>query len=104
MVSADQAEWTDEWERERHFRKHGAKLGRKSVSAYDLSARATIRAGKRFTYQDAGSGERRVGYYHQPTKRLTVLAESEERIVTHFRCDEGYVRGLRDTSYRPRGE
>jgi hypothetical protein len=95
----DRAPWTSEWERRRHFRKHGPSLGLSTAEAYDASARATIRAGRRFTFRRARTGDPRVGYYHLATRRLTVLDGPESRVITHFRCRERYVRRLDGSTY-----
>jgi len=41
--------------------------------------------------------ERRVGYFDRRNGRLTVLDDAETYIVTHFRCDEDYVRACPDS-------
>ena len=74
-------------------------MGYGTEEAYDRSARGTIRAGKRFTCREAATLLRRVGYYDRRMDRLTVLNESETRIVNHFRCDEAYVRRQIDSDY-----
>jgi hypothetical protein len=71
-----------------------------TVDAYDQSARATWRIGKRFTFTDGSSSETRIGYYDPPTRRLIVLTDDELVFVTHFDCDESYVRLLPDSRYR----
>jgi hypothetical protein len=98
-VPADTAVWPSHWSLLHHFYKHGPGLGRATVEAYDESARATIRVGRRFTYTDPSSSEARVGYYHPPTQRFTALSADESRILTHFRRDEAYVRRLPDSTY-----
>lgn len=100
MPQADQVAWTNQRERFRHFRRHGQVLGRLTEDDYDASARATIRAGKRFTYTDSGTGKQRVGYYDLRSERFTALNEAETRILTHFRCPERYVRTLPESAYR----
>jgi len=102
VPQTDQASWTSERERSRHFRKHGPLLGQVTEDDYDASARATIRVGQRFTYDDAGTGRRRVGYYHARTERFTVVNERETRLLTHYRCPERYVRMLPSSEYRRR--
>jgi hypothetical protein len=99
---ADQARWTSERERSRHFQKHGPLLGQRTEDEYEASARATIRVGQRFTYEDSGTGRPRVGYYHVRTERFTALNERETRLLTHFRCPERYVRLLPSSGYRRR--
>lgn len=98
-MPADTATWPSRSSLLRHFHKHGPDLGRATVEAYDESARATIRVGRRFTYTDPFSGESRVGYYHRATQRFTALRADESHILTHFRQDEAYVRRLPDSTY-----
>lgn len=100
MPQPDLARWTSERERSGHFQKHGPLLGRLTEDDCDASARATIRVGQRFTYEDAGTGRQRVGYYHARTERFTALNETETRILTHCRCPEWYVRLLMSSEYR----
>ena len=100
MPQADQAPWVSTHERSKHFRKHGDDLGRETIEEYDRSARATIRAGKRFTYQDTATREQRIGYFDEQYERLTVLDEGEVTLVTHFHCPERYVRRLPASDYR----
>ena len=102
MPKADLARWGNRQKRLSHFRKHGPLLNQQDVDDYDKSARATIRAGKRFTYEDTTAGEQRVGYYDRHLERLTALDEVEETIVTHFRCPERYVRSLPASDYSRR--
>lgn len=71
-----------------------------SLQTTMIRAPATIRAGKRFTYQDAITGERRVGYYDRRHERLTALDGMEGIILTHFHCPERYVRALPASDYR----
>jgi hypothetical protein len=85
------------WTNQRERGKHGAILGRATESEYEASALATIRVGTRFTFRDNGTGKRRVGYYDLRNQRITVLDEAEATIVTHFVCEEGYVRQLQES-------
>ena len=100
MSQADQAPWVSSHERSKHFRKHGQALERETVEEYDRSARATIRAGKRFIYRDTTTSEQRVGYFDGRYERLTVVDDREATIVTHFHCPERYVRNLSTSDYR----
>lgn len=100
VADPSQAPWFSEFERRSHFRKHGQKLGTDAIETYDASARGTIRAGRRFTYRQPITGERRVGYYHRPTQRFTVMTDDEATIVSHFVCPERYVRRLPDSDYQ----
>ena len=70
------------------FEEHQADLRVRTREDYDRSARATIRAGRRFTYTDRSSGETRVGYYDARTRRFTALSPDERRLITHFRPDD----------------
>ena len=74
-------------------------MGYTTIEAYDRSARGTIRAGTRFTYRERGGLLKRVGYFHRQTGRLTVLDESETRIVNHFECSEVYIRRQINSDY-----
>jgi len=95
----DQAPWKSDRLRQWHFLKHGQVLGVPTVEAYDASARATIRIGVRFTFRDRSTGIMHAGFYHRRTQRLTTLRVTEDEILTHFRCDETYVRGLPESDY-----
>jgi len=97
---ADQAPWTNSHERRRHFHKHRQQFPHLTEDGYDASARATIRTGKRFTYEDSGQRKRRVGYYDPYTQRFTALNEAETNVLTHYRCLERYVRNLPASDYR----
>lgn len=93
------ARWASAAELASHFLKHGPKLGLVSESEYDASGRATMRAGMRFTYEDPGSGGRRVGYFDRRSGLFTALTGDETIILTHFLVDEAYVRNLPDSTY-----
>lgn len=82
-----------------HFEKHGPKLGFVSESEYDASARTTIRGGRRFTYEDPGSGEARVGCFDGRSGLFTALTADETVILTHFLADGDYVRNLTASTY-----
>ncbi len=99
-MAPDQAPWASAQTLRDHFHQHGEVLGRSTLEGYDLSARAAFRVGKRFTFTDTKSGRKRVGYYDARNERLTVLTEQEIRIVTHFHCEETYVRHRPDSDYR----
>ncbi len=83
-----------------HFRRHGPELRCPTATAYEASAQGTIRNGIRFTFRDATTEKRRVGYYDLRTKRLTILDEAEQVIVSHFVRDEEYVRRLWESDYQ----
>jgi hypothetical protein len=103
---ADTAAWLNHQELYEHFRRHGAALGVATALEYDASGRDTIRAGRRFTYREADTGRRRVGYFEAATLRFTALSPNEQRILTHYRADAPeYPRRLRSSTYeRPAGE
>lgn len=88
------ARWASAAELTSHFLKHGPKLGFLNESEYDTSGRVTMRAGRRFTYEDPGSGEPRVGYFDRRSGLFTALTADETIILTHFLTDEAYVRNL----------
>lgn len=86
-----------------HFLAHGGDLSVRTVDEYDASARATLRAGRRFTYIDRRSGEPRVGYYQPSPRRFTALTEDMQTILTHFRPeDPDYPRKLLRSTYTRR--
>jgi hypothetical protein len=94
------AQWRSQTELYRHFQKHRWKLGVKTASAYDVSARATIRAGKRFEYEDDTTLLRRVGYFEEQTLRFTALTLDEKIILSHYRTDDrNYPRRRRGSTY-----
>jgi hypothetical protein len=96
------AEWKTAAHLTDHFGDHGRELGCDTVEAYDASAQSTLDAGTYFEYFDHDAQETRTGCYDHRTQRLTVL-DRDDRIVTHFRCPEWYVRGLSYSNYeRPR--
>lgn len=71
-----------------------------TAADYDRSARATIRAGQRFTYTDRDSRQPRVGYYDARTRRFTALTSNERRLLSHYRTDDtSYPRRLPDSTY-----
>jgi hypothetical protein len=79
--------------------RHGPKLGLRSESEYNASGLLTIRAGRRFTYADLGSGEPRVGYFDARSSLFTALTADEAIILTHFLTERDYVRSLPDSTY-----
>jgi pyocin large subunit-like protein len=93
-------EWDSPDDLQEHFEAHGALLDCQTVEAYDESARATMDEGTFFNYQDRSTGEWRLGYYDRLAERFTAVNEDGDTIVTHFRCDERYVRGLPENDYR----
>jgi pyocin large subunit-like protein len=100
---ADTAEWPDQQYEYRHFRKHRWGLGVQTVAEYTRSARATIRAGREFTYNDPQFGDPRVGYYQETPRRFTALTVDRQTILTHFRPDApDYARTLPQSTYRRR--
>ena len=88
-----------------HAQKHADDLGLDSVGAYDTSARATIRHGRRFVYRykvTLPSGKtgwkKRVGYY-RPTADggglLTVTSQTGKKptILSHYRTTKEKLKG-----------
>jgi hypothetical protein len=97
---ADTAQWPNPGYCQRHFRQHRSGLGVATVADYDRSARATIRAGRRFSFTDRDSGQLRVGYYEVRTRRFTALTADERRLRSHYRTDDAsYPRRLPDSTY-----
>ncbi len=82
-----------------HFRDQGREVGARTVEEYDASARHVIASGTIFTFEDRSTGETRVGCYERSTSLFTSLSEDDRWIVTHFRCDERYLRGLPESTY-----
>jgi pyocin large subunit-like protein len=93
-------EWASQEQLETHFADHGSRLGCQSVEEYERSSKATIDQGTFFNYRDRSTGQWRLGYYDRLTQRFTSVDEDGERIVTHFRCSESYIRGLPENDYR----
>jgi hypothetical protein len=92
------AEWRTPRHLVDHYATHGWEFAAYSVADYDVSAQETLTVGTYFEYFDDDSGEWRTGCYHRETRRLTVLDE-DDKIVTHFRCRESYVRFLSESTY-----
>ncbi len=69
-----------------HFNKHGEDLGFTSTKNYDISARNTIKNGRKFKYKDRSSGETRVGYWDEKTGLFTATSQTRKTpiILTHF--------------------
>jgi len=85
-----------------HVEKHGREGPYRSAAEYDAAARATIRDGAAFRYQDRESDAERLGFYDKAGNRFTGVTRDGRRITTHFRPDRGeaYVRGLERSTYR----
>lgn len=92
-------EWQTRRYFEDHFRKHGRKIGARTIEEYDASARRTIEHGTIFSFEDDTTAERRVGCYDRAASLLTILSDDDRWIVSHFPCDEGYLLDLTDTTY-----
>jgi hypothetical protein len=90
--------WRSAWHLEDHFVEHGRELGCRTLASYDVSAQETLTLGRFFTYFHEDAGEERTGCYDLATERLVVL-NADDQIVTHFRCEEWYVRNLPDSTY-----
>jgi hypothetical protein len=94
------AQWKSQAELYRHFQKHRWKLRVSTPSDYDASARATIRGGKRYEYEDDSTGLSRVGYFEGQTLRHTALTSDERVILSHFRANyRDYPRRRRGSTY-----
>src|SRR5919199_443111 len=92
MMTADQeagAQWANDDELADHYWAHRWDTNCKTISEYDESARATIRSGIRFTYNENDSGRPRIGYYDPDTGLLTVLSSDGARLLSHFSPDDG---------------
>jgi hypothetical protein len=97
---AETARWRNAEDLAEHAAEHGPELGLLSAAEYDASARETVRQGRRFLYQDRGTGRTRVGYFDPRSGRFTALSHDEATILTHFYTDRQYVRRLPSTTYR----
>ena len=93
------AEWKTRRHLEDHFNQHGHKLRCRTVAAYHASAQETIVIGTAFTYIDAITRLRRMGYFHRESSRFTVV-DLDGYIVSHFPTDEAYVAGQIRSTYR----
>jgi hypothetical protein len=95
------ASWRTEAHLRDHFRRHGWKLGCQTEHEYDASAQETLLDGRNFRYFDETSQEYRIGCYDRMTGRFVVLTDDADadEIVSHFPCDESYVRRLPDNNY-----
>jgi hypothetical protein len=94
------ASWRTEAYLRDHFRDHGRELGCSTGDEYDASAQMPLDHGTYFEYFDDTAEEARIGCYDRFTERLTIL-DTNDRIVSHFRCPEWYVAGLPDSTYDP---
>ena len=92
------AEWKSASHLEDHYRDHASEFPGASIADYDASAQDTLDVGTYFEYFHDATGEWRTGCYHRETGRLTIL-DADDRIVSHFRCAESYVRNLTDSTY-----
>src|SRR4051794_20277542 len=78
-----------EGELRKHFLKHGWKMGLATEAEYDASARRTIELGQRFTYVEKSAFLTRVGYFHRPSGRFTVVTEDGSEYACFFTVGEG---------------
>ena len=92
-------DWKTPEHLEDHCGRHRRELGTRSIEEYDTSARETIAIGVRFMYRDRGTGERRIGYFHRESSRMTAL-DLDGFIHSHFRTDEAYVAELPRSTYQ----
>lgn len=67
-------------------------MGIRTVSEYDASAHGTMDVGTYFEYRDPESDEPRAGFYDRMTHRFTGMSADQSELLTHFRCNERYVR------------
>lgn len=83
------------------FQKHAPEFPYSTVQEYEASSIDTIQVGTRFEFEDRKTGRLRVGYYDVNTNRLTILADDESTILSHYRPTRGeaYVRGLLRSTY-----
>jgi pyocin large subunit-like protein len=97
----EQAPWPSDDELADHYSDHHWDMNARTVQEYDASARATIRDGTRFTYDDPKTSRLRIGYYDPETGLLTALLGDGSEILTHFAPDDGedYVRDLPHSTY-----
>jgi pyocin large subunit-like protein len=97
----EHAPWPSDEELADHYSDHYWDVNARTIQEYDASARATIRDGTRFTYEDPKTGRPRIGYYDPETGLLTALRGDGSEILTHFAPDDGedYVRGLPHSTY-----
>ena len=93
------AEWKTPEHLEDHYGRHRREVRARSIEEFDVSAQETIALGTRFTYRDRGTGERRVGYFHRESSRMTAV-DLDGFIVSHFQTDEAYVVGLPFSTYQ----
>ena len=92
------AAWKSEQHLHDHYRDHAAEFPGASLADYNASAEQTLDVGTYFEYFDDFTEEWRTGCYHRETGRLTIL-DDNDRIVSHFRCDESYIMRLTDSTY-----
>ncbi len=92
-------EWQSRKYVEDHFRKHGRKIGARTIEEYDASARRTIERGTIFSFEDDTTSERRVGCCDRVEGLLTILSDDDRWIVSHFPCDEEYLLDLINTTF-----
>lgn len=100
VATADDAQWPDPDDLTDHFALHGAEVHQSREDLYDRSARETIRFGTRFSCRNPRTLVLRVGYFNSRTRRVTILSADERRILSHFACDEAYVRRQLDSDYQ----
>lgn len=94
------ARWRTDAHLRDHFRDHGRELGCSTAEEYDASAQLTLDLGTYFEYFDDTAEETRIGCYDRFTEKLTIL-DTDDQIVSHFRCPEWYVGGLLHSTYDP---
>ena len=93
------AEWRTAEHLEDHYGEHRHEFPRHSIEQYHVSAQETIAIGTQFTFREPRTYERRVGYYHRESARLTIT-DIDGFIRTHFRTDEAHVADLPGSTYQ----
>lgn len=78
----------------RHAADHAEEMGLSSRAEYDLSARETIQNGRSFTYRDRGTGENRVGYFHEGRFTATSQTRAVPAILSHYAMSWAQVQAL----------
>jgi hypothetical protein len=89
--------WWPEDSLRRHFRDHGADLGARTLEDYLHLALLTIERGERFAFRQ--TSRRRIGYYHRRSRRLVIVRDDDETILSLYLCSENNVRTLPDSTY-----
>ena len=88
--------WQSRKHLEDHFADHGGEVGARTVEEYDASARALLGRDDVtvFAYEDWETNFTRVGIFDANSGLFTFPSDDELWIVSHFRAERGYIRGL----------